>query len=200
MTRSASQLPCCQVFRRPDARPLFAFLRPVPGGPRARSRPCALPARTAAPGCRRRLVPRDPAHTVPGVEEPADLTGGQLRLGREDGVLAQARRPAAVRVARPRARHVQLPVHCRVPAHCRVDEVDRDLRVFDPAGSAGVLALDTGGVRPLCRDRGYAAGGVVGPGLPRAGARFYRPGTGGFSNQDTYTAPGPSRTAGTTPG
>jgi hypothetical protein len=37
----------------------------------------------------------------PGVEEPADHAGGQFRLGRENGVLAQARSPAAVRVARP---------------------------------------------------------------------------------------------------
>ncbi|SDJ83687.1 hypothetical protein SAMN05421874_103351 [Nonomuraea maritima] len=41
------------------------------------------------------LIARDPAHTVPGVKEPADHAGGRLRLGREDGVLARSRRPAA---------------------------------------------------------------------------------------------------------
>jgi hypothetical protein len=79
------------------------------------------------------LVCRDPADAVPGIEEPADHAGGQLRFGREDGVLAQARSPAAVCIARPRARDVQLPVHRRVPAQSRVDEVDGDLRVLDPS-------------------------------------------------------------------
>jgi hypothetical protein len=36
-----------------------------------------------------------------------------------------------------------------VPLQSRVDEVDGDLRVFDPPGGAGVLALDTDGVRAL---------------------------------------------------
>jgi hypothetical protein len=38
----------------------------------------------------------------------------------------------------------------------RVDEIDGDLRVFDPPGGAGVLALDTDCVRALCRLRRYA--------------------------------------------
>lgn len=73
-------------------------------------------------------VCRDPAGAVPGIEKSADHTGGQLRLGR-DGVLVQARGSAAIRVARPGVRCVQLPVHRRVPAQSRVDEVDSDLRV-----------------------------------------------------------------------
>ncbi|MFG2682119.1 hypothetical protein [Streptomyces sp. NPDC048392] len=40
-----------------------------------------------------------PAHAVPGVEEPADHADGEFRLGREDGVLTQARGSAAVRGA-----------------------------------------------------------------------------------------------------
>ncbi|GAA3469441.1 hypothetical protein GCM10018965_039940 [Nonomuraea roseola] len=95
------------------------------------------------------LVPRNPTHAVPSAEESADHAGGQLRLGREDGVLVQARSPAAVRVACPRARNVQLAVHCRVSAAARVDEIDGDLGVLNPARGAGVLALHTNGVRAL---------------------------------------------------
>lgn len=95
------------------------------------------------------LVAGGPAHAVPGVKEPADHAGGQFRLGREDAVLGQTCGPAAVRIARPRARDVQLPVHCRVSAAACVDEVDGDLGVFDPPGGAGVLTLDTDGVGAL---------------------------------------------------
>ncbi|MDQ0798334.1 hypothetical protein QFZ58_006822 [Streptomyces sp. B1I3] len=63
--------------------------------------------------------------------------------------ISQASRPAAVRIRSPRARNVQLTVHRRVPAAACIDKVDRGLRVFDPAGSAGVLALDTDGVHAL---------------------------------------------------
>ncbi len=44
---------------------------------------------------------------------------------------------------------MQLAVHYRVPAAARVNEVDRDLRVFDSPGGSGVLALETDGVRAL---------------------------------------------------
>jgi hypothetical protein len=97
------------------------------------------------------LVACDPAHAVPGVKELADHAGSQLRLGREGGLLAQPGGPAAVRVARPRARDVMFPVHRRVPAQSRIDEVDGDLRVFDPVGGAGVLALDHGAAAQLHR-------------------------------------------------
>lgn len=71
--------------------------------------------------------------------------------------LVQARSPAAVRVACPRARNVQLAVHCSVSAAARVDEMDGDLGVLNPAGrqagrqagGAGALALHLDGVRAL---------------------------------------------------
>jgi hypothetical protein len=47
---------------------------------------------------------------VLGIGDPAGHGGGQFRFVRKDGVLVQARGPAAVRIARPRARDVQLPV------------------------------------------------------------------------------------------
>ncbi len=81
------------------------------------------------------LVTRDPADAVSSVQEP-----GQFQFGREDGVLAEPRCPAAVRIAGPGARDVQFAVHRRVPALAGVDEVDSDLGVLDPPGSAGVGA------------------------------------------------------------
>lgn len=62
------------------------------------------------------LVPGDPADAVSGVKEPFDHRAGQVRLGREDGVLAESGCPATVRVARPGARDVWLQVHRCVPA------------------------------------------------------------------------------------
>lgn len=82
--------------------------------PRTRSRPCALPARTAASDCRRRTRPRDPAHGVPGAQEPA---GRSCR--RPAPAPSSAPRQRSVRVAFPRARDVQLAVPCRVPARSR---------------------------------------------------------------------------------
>lgn len=63
------------------------------------------------------LIAGYPADTVPGVQEPFDHHAGQVRLGREDVVLAEPRRLATLRVRGPRARDVQLSVHRRVPAH-----------------------------------------------------------------------------------
>ena len=63
------------------------------------------------------------------IEEPFGHPAGRFRLGREDGVLAESGCPAAVRVARPGARDLQLPVHRRVLALVGV-EVDRDLGVL----------------------------------------------------------------------
>lgn len=86
---------------------------------------------------------------MPVIEKSADHAGGRLRLGREDGVLVQARGSATIWDARPGVPYVQLSVHFRVPAQSRVEEVDSDLRVVDPPGGAGVLALDADGVRAL---------------------------------------------------
>lgn len=68
-------------------------------------------------------------------------------------------------------RGMQLAVHRRVPPAARVDEVDGDLRVFDPAGGAGALAPDTDGVRVLLHLPGRVPHPA--PGLnPREPARY----------------------------
>jgi hypothetical protein len=76
------------------------------------------------------------------------LPGAERLRGKEHD---RNRRPVQVsgtaRRGPARARNVQLSVHRRVPAAACVDEVDGDLRVFDPPGGAGVLALDPDGVR-----------------------------------------------------
>lgn len=51
-----------------------------------------------------------------GVVESGDRSCGQLRLGREEGLLVQARGTTALGVGGPRARHIPFPVHRRVPA------------------------------------------------------------------------------------
>jgi hypothetical protein len=88
------------------------------------------------------LVAGNPGGLVAGVQEPGDHTSGQFRFGGEGGFLRKARCAAAVGVGGPRARNVEFPVHCGVAALACVDQVDGDLGVFDPAGGAGVLALD----------------------------------------------------------
>jgi hypothetical protein len=79
---------------------------------------------------------------VAGVQEPGDHAGGQFRLGGECGLLAEPGGMAAVGVGGPGARNVQFPVHRGVPAPTGVDQVDGNLGILDPAGGAGVLALD----------------------------------------------------------
>lgn len=54
------------------------------------------------------------------------------RTGRP-GVRGESGRTAAVQVARPGARDVQLPVHRRVTASTGIDQVDRNLGVLDPS-------------------------------------------------------------------
>jgi hypothetical protein len=98
----------------------------------ARTGAALLQSRTESWVAAVNLVLGDPADVVSGVQEPFDHPASQVRFGREDGVLAESGCPAAVRVARPGARDVQLPVHRRVPTHPGVDEIDRDLGVLDP--------------------------------------------------------------------
>jgi hypothetical protein len=53
---------------------------------------------------------------------------------------------AAVAVAGPGFRQVQGPVDKRVPRPGGIRQIHRDLRVLDPAGGWGVLALHADGV------------------------------------------------------
>lgn len=62
--------------------------------------------------------------------------------GHEGGLLAEPGGAAAVGIGGPGARDVQLPVHHGVPALAGVDQADSYLGILDPAGGAGVLALD----------------------------------------------------------
>jgi len=86
---------------------------------------------------------------VSGVQESFDHRGGQFRLGLEGELVVEPGGLTAIRIAGPRARDVQLPVHRGVSALPGVDQVDGDLGVLDPSGGAGVLALDADGVRAL---------------------------------------------------
>jgi hypothetical protein len=98
------------------------------------------------PGAQRPVVPVDliaghPAERHACGNGPLDHPPGELRLGRERRVLRDPGRRAALRVTGPGLRQVQLPVDEGVPGRGRVPEVDRDLRVLDPARRAGVLPL-----------------------------------------------------------
>ena len=95
------------------------------------------------------LVAGDPADAVSGVQEPFDHRARPAPAWSRRRSPCPAGGPAAVGVAGPGTRDIQLPVHRRVPRAAGVDEVDGDLGVLDPPGRAGVLALDPDGVGAL---------------------------------------------------
>jgi hypothetical protein len=71
--------------------------------------------------------------------------------------MLDAGRLTPLRVAGPGFGEVELAAGQGVAARGRVGQVDRDLRVLDPPGRSGVLALHAGSHRALCRAGGYAA-------------------------------------------
>ena len=98
------------------------------------------------PAAQRPVVPVDliaghPAERYPGRCGSPDHLPRQLRLGGEPRVRGDPGGGAAFRVVGPGLRQVQLPVDQRVPGRGRIPQVDRDLRVLDPARGAGVLPL-----------------------------------------------------------
>ena len=113
---------------------------PGPGGHPVVARHCQYVAELGVfqPGAQRPVVPvdlisGDPGERHPGGDRPLDHPPGQLRLGRERGSVRDARRAAPGRVTGPGPGQVQLAVDQRVPGRGRVAQVDRDLRVLDPA-------------------------------------------------------------------
>ncbi|MDQ0956459.1 hypothetical protein QFZ66_000337 [Streptomyces sp. B4I13] len=95
------------------------------------------------------LVTRDPPTRCPASRNRSIITRAGSGLVAKTVSLAEPRGPAAVRVARPGARDVQLPVHRRVPPRAGVDEVDGDLGILDPPGRSGVLPLLSAGMGAL---------------------------------------------------
>lgn len=87
------------------------------------------------------LVAGHPGGADSGVQGAADHAGGECGFRGEADAIGYPGGPAAGRVLGPGARDIQFPVDSRVSARGGVDEVDRDLRVFDPPGRAGVLPL-----------------------------------------------------------
>ena len=97
------------------------------------------------------LVTRDPGERHLRGRSPLDHPPRELRLGRERHLCGDPGGGTAVRVTGPGPGQVQLAVDQRVPGRGRVAQVDRDLRVLDPPGRAGVLPLDAGRRGPLLR-------------------------------------------------
>jgi site-specific DNA recombinase len=98
------------------------------------------------PAAQRSVVPVDLVAGDPGERHcrsdgPLDHLPSELRLRREYRIFGDPGGLAAGPVTRPGPRQVQLPVDQRVAAWCGIPEVDRDLRVLDPPGRAGVLPL-----------------------------------------------------------
>lgn len=95
------------------------------------------------------LVPGDPPGRDSGGQRVRNHLRGQVRLGREPGLVRDAGLVAAVRIAGPGLGQVEAPIDERVPAPGGVGEEYRDLAVLDPPGGAGVLPLnpDRGGAR-----------------------------------------------------
>ena len=88
------------------------------------------------------LVPGDPGGRDTSVQRAGEHLSGQVRLGGKADLLGDASCPAAVGILDPAVGQVQLTVDHGVPGIAGVQQVDGDLGVLDPAGGAGVLALD----------------------------------------------------------
>jgi site-specific DNA recombinase len=91
------------------------------------------------------LVAGHPSHRDPGVQRANDHRLRQGGLGRKPDLVGDAGGLQAVGIVGPGPGQVQLPVDHRVPRIGGVHQVHGDLGILDPAGGAGVLALDPDG-------------------------------------------------------
>jgi hypothetical protein len=91
------------------------------------------------------LVAGHPSHRDPGVQRANDHRLRQGGLGRKPDLVGDTGGLQARRVVQPALGQVQLPVDHRVPRIGGVHQVHGDLGILDPAGGAGVLALDPDG-------------------------------------------------------
>ena len=95
------------------------------------------------------LVRGTPGGRHPGIEGAGEHPPGQGDLGGEAHLRGDAGCGASGRVVGPHLRQVDLTVDEGRPVRRGIDQVDRHLRVLDPSGGAGVLALGSYGVISL---------------------------------------------------
>ena len=130
-----------------------------PGGfsPRpGRSRAAALQVAAQVAVAAVELVGGGPPGWDSGIQSPVQHPPPQRDLRGERGVSRNAGRGAAIDVLGPGHGQVDGPVDQRPPGRGRIGKEHRHLRVLDPAGGSGVLAL-----HPDAVSAGFEVAGVV---------------------------------------
>jgi hypothetical protein len=95
-----------------------------------------------------------PARGNTGVQRPGEHILGEHGLGRELDFVGNRRFPAAVTVAGPGLRQIQLAVDQRASFACGVSKKHAQLTVLDTPGGTGILPLHTRGLGALLEKSG----------------------------------------------